>query len=217
MKLVLLGPPGAGKGTQAAKIAERYSLAHISTGDMLRAEIALKTPLGLRAKALIDEGEFVPDDVIVGMVGNRIAQPDCENGFLLDGFPRNIAQAEALMGFCDIDRAICIEVPNEAIVGRMAKRRVCPACRLTYTTDELKAAYVVDGTEWRRTHYCDCGHELAMRDDDKPATVLHRLQVYERETMPLIDFFAARGLLTKVDGSGTVDEVASGIFNILDR
>ena len=217
MKLVLLGPPGAGKGTQAAKIAERYSLAHISTGDMLRAEIALKTPLGQQAKALIDKGEFVPDDIIIGMVKNRVAQPDCVNGYLLDGFPRTIAQAEALLGFSELDNVICIDVPNDAIVGRMAKRRVCPDCKRTYSTDDLAASYVVDGNVWRRTHYCDCGHELAIRDDDRPETVLHRLQVYEEQTLPLIAFFNERGLLSTIDGSGTVEQVAESIFNILDN
>ena len=217
MKLILLGPPGAGKGTQAAKIAERYSLAHISTGDMLRAEIALKTPLGSKAKSLIDKGELVPDDIIVGMVQNRITQPDCENGFLLDGFPRTIAQAEALMAFCKPDKAICITVPNEAIVGRMAKRRVCPACKRTYSTDDLSAHYVVEGCAVRRTHYCGCGHELGIRDDDKPETVLQRLNVYEQQTMPLIEFFESRGLLARVDGNDTVDAVAQSIFEVLDN
>ena len=217
MKLIIFGPPGAGKGTQAAKIAERYSLAHISTGDMLRAEIALKTPLGMQAKTLIDKGEFVPDDIIIGMVENRIAQPDCVNGFLLDGFPRTIAQAEALMAFCTPDKAICLEVPDEAIVGRMSKRRVCAACSHTYSTDELPASYVVDGASWRRAHFCECGHELGIRDDDKPETVKNRLRVYAEQTLPLIEFFRERGLLERVDGSDTVDAVSQSIFEILDN
>ena len=218
MKLIILGPPGAGKGTQAAKIAERYSLAHISTGDMLRAEIALKTPLGLEAKRLIDAGELVPDDVIIGMVKSRIAQPDCVNGFLLDGFPRTVAQAEALMGFTELDCAVCLQVPGEAIAGRMAKRRVCPKCSRTYTTDELTPSYVVKGTVWNKAHHCaDCGTELIIRDDDKPETVLHRLKVYEEQTLPLINFFTSRGLLREVDGSRSVQEVADSIFEILDR
>ncbi len=218
MKLIILGPPGAGKGTQAAKIAERYSLAHISTGDMLRAEIALKTPLGLKAKTLIDAGELVPDDVIIDMVKARIAQPDCVNGFLLDGFPRTVEQAQALLTFTELDSAISIDVPDEAIVDRMQKRRVCGSCRRTYTSDELSAAYIVDGCTWRRAQYCvACGAELAVRDDDKPETVLHRLKVYKEQTLPLIDFFTERGLLTTVDGNGSVDSVAQSIFNILDR
>lgn len=207
MKLILLGPPGAGKGTQAAKIAERYSLAHISTGDMLRAEIASETPLGIRAKALIDGGELVPDEIMIGMVRNRIAQPDCENGFLLDGFPRTIAQAEQLLEFSDIDRAVCIEVPDESIIGRMAKRRVCPACKRTYSVDpELSDEF-----------YCtECGTKLIARDDDKAETVRRRLEVYAEQTFPLVEFFRDRDLLSQVDGEGTVDEVAQLIFDLFE-
>lgn len=217
MKLILFGPPGAGKGTQAAKIAERYSLAHISTGDMLRAEIALKTPLGLQAKSLIDNGEFVPDDIIIGMVKNRIQEPDCSNGFLLDGFPRTIAQANALLSFAAIDKAICMEVPGEAIVRRMAKRRVCSECRRTYSTDELTSSYIVEGCKWRRAHFCDCGSELSVRDDDKPETVRHRLEVYEQQTQPLVEFFDKLGLLAFVNGNDTVDAVSNSIFELLDN
>ncbi|MBO4562574.1 MAG: adenylate kinase [Clostridia bacterium] len=208
MKLILLGPPGAGKGTQAAKIAERYSLAHISTGDMLRAEIASETPLGIRAKALIEAGELVPDDIIIGMVENRIQQPDCENGFLLDGFPRTIAQAESLMEFSDIDRAVCIEVPDESIVDRMARRRVCPDCKRTYSVD------IDEGDEF----YCsECGARLVARDDDKPETVRHRLEVYAEQTFPLIEFFDGKALLSRIDGSGTVEEVAQNIFDLFEE
>ncbi|MBR3382917.1 MAG: adenylate kinase [Clostridia bacterium] len=203
MKLILLGPPGAGKGTQAAKIAERYSLAHISTGDMLRAEIASETPLGLRAKALIDEGELVPDEIIIGMVRNRISQDDCVNGFLLDGFPRTIPQAEQLLTFSEIDRAVLISVPDELIIDRMQKRRVCPSCKRTYSVDPDAAS----------SFSCeDCGTELIIRDDDKPETVAHRLAVYAEQTFPLVEFFRERGLLTEVDGSGSVDGVAESIF-----
>lgn len=210
MKLILLGPPGAGKGTQAERIAERYSIAHISTGDMLRAEIRQETPLGMEAKAIIDRGELVPDEIIIGMVKNRIAMPDCENGFLLDGFPRTIAQAESLMGFTDIDRAVSIEVPDESIVGRMAKRRVCPTCKRTYTVDALEPDE--DGG-----YTClDCGTKLIARDDDKPETVQHRLNVYAEQTFPLIDFFEARELLSRVDGDRSMDEVADSIFGLFE-
>ena len=207
MKLIILGPPGAGKGTQAAKIAERYSLAHISTGDMLRAEIASETPLGIKAKALIDEGELVPDDIIIGMVRNRIAQPDCENGFLLDGFPRTIAQAESLLGFSELDRAVCINVPAESIVDRMARRRVCPECKRTYSVD------IEEGDEF----FCPfCDAELITRDDDKPETVRHRLEVYEEQTFPLIEFFKERELLSEIDGDKSVEEVAESIFDLFE-
>ncbi len=206
MKLILLGPPGAGKGTQAAKIAERYSLAHISTGDMLRAEIASKTPLGERAKALIDGGELVPDEIIVGMVENRIKQDDCVNGFLLDGFPRTIPQAESLLGFSDIDRAVCITVPDELIIDRMSKRRVCPSCKRTYSVEPGE-----------RRFFCeDCGTRLVTRDDDKPETVSHRLEVYAEQTFPLVEFFRERELLSEVDGAGSIDEVAESIFALLE-
>ena len=210
MKLILLGPPGAGKGTQAQKIAERYSIAHISTGDMLRAEIRGGTPLGLEAKALIDRGELVPDEIITGMVRNRIAMDDCVNGFLLDGFPRTIKQAESLLGFSEIDRAVCIEVPDESIVGRMGKRRVCPACKGTYSIDSLEAR---DGE-----YYCPaCGEKLIQRDDDRPETVQHRLDIYAEQTFPLIDFFDARELLSKVDGDKSVEAVAESIFRLFEE
>ena len=209
MKLILLGPPGAGKGTQAAKIAERYSLAHISTGDMLRAEIASMTPLGLEAKALIDRGELVPDEIIVGMVENRIQQPDCVNGFLLDGFPRTIAQAECLMELTDIDRAVCISVPDELIVDRMAKRRLCPACKRTYSVEP--------GSQYEQFYCTECGTRLVTRDDDKPETVKHRLEVYAEQTFPLVEFFRGRDLLSEVDGSGTVEEVAENIFGLFEE
>ncbi|MBO4879544.1 MAG: adenylate kinase [Clostridia bacterium] len=209
MKLILLGPPGAGKGTQAERIAARYSLAHISTGDMLRAEIKNGTPLGLKAKALIDNGELVPDEIITGMVENRIKMPDCVNGFLLDGFPRTIAQAESLLGFSEIDRAVCIEVPDESIVGRMAKRRVCPKCKRTYTTEQLTED--ADGG-----YTCECGTKLIARDDDKPETVQHRLNVYAEQTFPLIDFFEKRELLSRVNGDAAMDAVAESIFALFD-
>ena len=208
MKLILLGPPGAGKGTQAAKIAERYSLAHISTGDMLRAEIASMTSLGMKAKALIDEGELVPDDIIIGMVKNRIMQDDCKNGFLLDGFPRDIEQAERLLEFSDIDRAVCITVPDEQIIDRMARRRVCPRCKGTYSVD------IEAGDNFLCPH---CGTELVARDDDRPDTVRHRLSVYAEQTFPLVEFFRDRDLLSEVDGCGAVDEVAERIFGLFEE
>ncbi len=204
MKLVLLGPPGAGKGTQAERIAERYSLAHVSTGEMLRAEIAFKTPLGLKAKLLIDEGELVPDEVINEMVKNRIKRDDCIVGYMLDGYPRTLAQAEALASFADIDRAICINVPAELIVERMASRMVCPKCKLSYS---------IHGED---THCVECGTELIFREDDKPETVRHRLAVYEELTHPLVDFYRERGILSEIDGVGSVDEVAERIFDTLD-
>lgn len=205
MKLILLGPPAAGKGTQAEGIAERYSLAHISTGDMLRAEIALKTPLGLEAKALIDEGNLVPDDIINRMVAGRIQREDCANGFLLDGYPRTLAQAEVLSELADIDAVIDIEVPGEIIIRRVASRRVCPACGHTES--------VQPGEE----EICEkCGAALTQRADDTEEKMRHRLEVYHESTEPLIRYYTERGLIAPVDGAMTIAEVAEQIFGILD-
>lgn len=205
MKLILLGPPAAGKGTQAEGIAERYSLAHISTGDMLRAEIALKTPLGLEAKALIDEGNLVPDDIINAMVAGRIQREDCANGFLLDGYPRTLAQAEVLSGLTDIDAVIDIEVPGEIIIRRVASRRVCPACGHTQS--------VQPGEE----EICDrCGAALIQRADDTEERMRHRLDVYHESTEPLIRYYTERELIVPVDGAMTIREVSQQIFSILD-
>lgn len=205
MKLILLGPPAAGKGTQAEGIAERYSLAHISTGDMLRAEIALKTPLGLEAKALIDEGNLVPDDIINRMVAGRIQREDCANGFLLDGYPRTLAQAEVLSELADIDAVIDIEVPGEIIIRRVASRRVCPACGHTES--------VQPGEE----EICEkCGAALIQRADDTEEKMRHRLEVYHESTEPLIRYYTERGLIAPVDGAMTIAEVAEQIFGILD-
>jgi adenylate kinases len=206
MKLILLGPPAAGKGTQAEGIAERYSLAHISTGDMLRAEIALKTPLGIRAKTLIDEGNLVPDEIINAMVANRIMQQDCVNGFLLDGYPRTIAQAEALSELADIDAVIDIEVPGEIIIRRVASRRVCPKCGHTQSVHE--------GEE----EICEkCGAALIQRADDTEEKMRHRLDVYHESTEPLIRYYFERDLIVPVDGARTIAEVSEQIFGILDE
>lgn len=205
LKLILLGPPGAGKGTQAERIADRFGIAHISTGDMLRAEMRRVTPLGLAAKSLIDRGELVPDDVIIGMVESRIAADDCKDGFLLDGFPRTIAQAEALAALTALDHAINISVPFERLVGRAVGRRVCPKCGAAYHTD---------------THHdaaCQkCGETLVQRDDDREETVRNRVTVYETNTAPLIAYYDGKGLLRTVDGDRPIDEVAADIRKVLE-
>lgn len=199
MKMILLGPPGAGKGTQAKGIAVRYQIAHISTGDMLRSEVREGTPLGREAKAFMDNGQLVPDEVIIGMVKNRIAAPDCQNGFLFDGFPRTIAQAEALEKITDIDRVIDLEVPDERLIARISGRRMCPLCGATYHV----STYGSDR--------CSCGGVLYQRDDDKAETVSVRLREYHRKTAPLIDFYAQKGLLLRVNGDAPVDAVADAI------
>ena len=205
LKLILLGPPGAGKGTQAERIADRFGIAHISTGDMLRAEMRQATPLGLAAKSLIDRGELVPDDVIVGMVENRIALDDCQNGFLLDGFPRTIAQAEALGRLTALDHAINISVPFERLVSRATGRRVCPKCGAAYHTD------------FHREPACSkCGEALYQRDDDREDTVRNRVRVYEQNTAPLIAYYDGKGLLRTIDGDRPIDQVAADILRVLE-
>ena len=204
MKLIFLGPPGAGKGTQAVRIAEENGIAHISTGDMLRAEIRGGTPLGKQAKALIDAGELVPDDVIIAMVRERVKQPDCEKGFLFDGFPRTIAQAEALSDICDIDCVVNIDVPDERLVDRISGRRMCPDCGAAYHVSTYGSTA------------CTCGGKLYQRDDDTAETVKNRLSVYKKQTQPLIEYYAAKSLLATVDGDRGVDEVTSSIRKALD-
>jgi adenylate kinase len=203
MKLIFLGPPGAGKGTQAVKIASRFEIAHISTGDMLRAEIREGTELGVAAKTLMDRGELVPDDVILGMVKNRIQKPDCKNGFLFDGFPRTIAQAEALEKISSIDAVINIEVPVERLIQRISGRRMCPKCG---------AAFHVST---RKDNLCDCGGELYQRDDDREETVRNRLVVYERSTKPLIEYYTNKSLLHTVNGDNEIDLVDAEICAVL--
>ena len=205
MKLIFLGPPGAGKGTQAVKIAERYGIAHISTGDMLRAEMREGTELGKAAKDLIDRGELVPDDVILGMVKNRIQQDDCKNGFLFDGFPRTIAQAEALGKISGIDFVINLDVPTERLISRISGRRMCPECGAAYHLSK------------HPDPKCDCGATLYQRDDDKEETVRNRLVVYERSTKPLIEYYEKKGLLHTVNGDADVDTVDGKIVEVLEK
>ena len=196
MKLIFLGPPGAGKGTQAEKISELYGIAHISTGDMLRSQMREGTPLGAEAKGYIDRGELVPDELIVAMVAERIKEEDCANGFLLDGFPRTVSQAEAINGISDIDMVIDIAVPAERLMERIGGRRMCSGCGAGYHT----SSYHKDTCE-------KCGASLYIRDDDRPETVKHRITVYERQTKPLIDYYREKGNLSRVNGDNTPDRV----------
>lgn len=205
MKLILLGPPAAGKGTQAENITERYALAHISTGDMLRSEIAAGTELGILAKSLIDDGNLVPDDIIIAMVEKRIAEEDCKSGFLLDGFPRTIAQAEALESIAEIDAVLDIDVESEIIIKRVASRRVCPACGHTQSVHE--------GEEELCTK---CGGGLVQRADDTPERMRHRLDVYRERTLPLINYYSEREKLVPINGARTIAEVSSQIFDFMD-
>ena len=210
MKIVLLGPPGAGKGTQAKSISNRYSIPHISTGDIFRKNISEETPLGIEAKQYIDNGQLVPDEVTINMVKDRLTWEDCKNGYLLDGFPRTVAQAEALQEFLEsrdekLDTALCIEVPSSFILERMTGRRVCLSCGASYHIKFNSPA--VDGV-------CDvCGDNIIQRKDDVEETVKERL--YERQTQPLIDFYKEKNLLSTVDGTKAINEVFEGICNIL--
>ena len=212
MNLILLGPPGAGKGTQAAKIIEKYNIPHISTGDIFRENIKNRTELGLIAKSYIDQGHLCPDELTCKMVADRISKDDCKNGVLLDGFPRTIPQAEALDVALEklgqkIDYAIDVDVPDENIVHRMGGRRACVGCGATYHLEY--APTKVDGI-------CDtCGKELILRDDDKPETVKKRLGVYHEQTQPLIDYYTKAGILTTVDGTIDIEDVFQTIVKIL--
>ena len=212
MKLIMLGAPGAGKGTQAKKIAEKYGIPHISTGDIFRANIKNGTELGNKAKSYMEKGLLVPDELTCDLVVDRIAQDDCKNGYVLDGFPRTIPQAEALkaalgkMG-TTIDYAINVEVPDENILKRMGGRRACLACGCTYHVI-YNAPKVED--------VCDvCGAKLVLRDDDKPETVKKRLDVYHEQTQPLIDFYDKEGVLVEVDGTQNLEDVFQAITKIL--
>ena len=212
MKLIMLGAPGAGKGTQAKKIAEKYNIPHISTGDIFRANIKNGTELGQKAKTYMDQGLLVPDELVVDLVMDRFAQPDCENGYVLDGFPRTIPQAEALDAALEkagakIDYAINVEVPDENIIRRMSGRRACVACGATY-----HLVHIPPKTEG----ICDtCGKELILRDDDKPETVQKRLDVYHEQTQPLIDYYTKQGALVEVDGTVDMEDVFNAIVKIL--
>lgn len=206
MKLIFLGPPGAGKGTQAARFAARYGIAHISTGDMLRAELRAGTPLGQQAQGYMNRGELVPDEVILGMVQSRIGQADCANGFLFDGFPRTVAQADALAALCAVDRVVNIDVPQERLVARISGRRMCPDCGAAYHVSTHP-----DGRCGK------CGGALYQREDDREETVRNRLRVYEEQTQPLIEYYAARGLLVTVNGDESIERVTEAIAQAVKR
>ncbi|MBC5661186.1 adenylate kinase [Anaerosacchariphilus sp. NSJ-68] len=212
MKIIMLGAPGAGKGTQAKKIADKYQIPHISTGDIFRANIKEGTELGKKAKSYMDQGQLVPDELTLELIMDRFQNPDCENGYVLDGFPRTIPQAEALTEALakkgeTIDYAINVEVPDENIINRMGGRRACLACGSTYHI--VYAPTRVEGI-------CDrCGEKLVLRDDDKPETVKNRLNVYHNQTQPLIDYYTKQGKLAEVDGTQSMEDVFNAIVKIL--
>lgn len=212
MKIIMLGAPGAGKGTQAKMIADKYGIPHVSTGDIFRANIKEGTDLGKEAKSYMDKGLLVPDELTVKILLDRVAKDDCKNGYVLDGFPRTIPQAEvldkALSEMNDaIDFAIDVDVPDENIIKRMSGRRACLACGATYHIEHIPP---------KKEGICDrCGKELVLRDDDKPETVKNRLSVYHEQTQPLIDFYTRKGVLKTVDGTVDMKEVFAAIVGIL--
>lgn len=213
MKIIMLGAPGAGKGTQAKRLAAKYDIPHISTGDIFRANIKNGTELGNKAKVYMDQGLLVPDELVVDLVVDRFKNPDCENGYVLDGFPRTIPQAKALdealaKNNDAVEYAIDCDVPDENIVRRMAGRRACVNCGATYHLEHIPP---------QKEGICDtCSSELILREDDKPETVLNRLKVYHDQTQPLIDYYQGKGILKTVDGTRDMDEVFADIVKIVE-
>ena len=206
MNIIFLGPPGAGKGTQAQIVCQRLGIPQVSTGDMLRAAIAAGTEMGRKAKEYMDQGQLVPDEVVIGIVKDRLADPDCQKGYILDGFPRTVEQAKALSTFAKFDVAINLDVPDDVLVKRLSGRRVCPLCGAPYHVDRLNGETVcrADGTP------------LIQRDDDKAETVLNRLAVYHQKTAPLIDHYREAGLLKNIGGGLSLEEISEEIFRTLE-
>ncbi len=213
MNIIMLGPPGAGKGTQAQMLAEKYGIPQISTGDILRAAVAEGTELGKKAKEYMDKGQLVPDEVVIGIVKERLSKPDCEKGFILDGFPRTVAQAEALDGILKemgkkIDYVINIVVPDEEILKRLTGRRTCKVCGAMY-----HIIYNPPKVEGK----CDkCGGDLYQRDDDKEETIKNRLSVYHSQTAPLIDYYRKKGVLIDIDGAKDIKTIFQDICAVLE-
>lgn len=213
MRMILLGPPGAGKGTQAKLISEKCSIPHISTGDIFRKNISERTPLGTKAKEYMDKGQLVPDELTIDLVNDRLTYEDCKNGFLLDGFPRTVKQAEALEKFLqgngkNLDTALLIDVPSDFILERMTGRRVCPSCGTSYHIkfNPPKNEGICDG----------CGSKIEQRKDDTEETVKERIDVYDKQTQPLVDFYASKDQLFVVDGTQSIDQVFEIISNHIE-
>lgn len=205
MNIIFLGPPGAGKGTQAQRICAALNIPQISTGDILRRAMKEQTPTGLKAKSYIDSGALVPDDVIIDIVEERLQQPDAQNGYILDGFPRTVPQAEALEKIADMDAVIELDVADEKLIDRLSGRRVCVKCGATYHVSRLGGKDTCEA----------CGEKLIQRDDDKAETVLNRLTTYHKQTAPLVDFYQKKGLLKKIDGAQDMDVIFHAILDTL--
>lgn len=214
MRVIFLGPPGVGKGTQAEFIAQKYHIPKLSTGDLLRESVDRQTSLGKKAKGFMERGELVPDDVVIGLVEEKLASPECKNGFLLDGFPRTVTQADKLSEFLQknggsLDRVVYFSLPKKEIVKRISGRRSCPECKAVYHLESIPSK--VDGV-------CDvCGMGLIQRNDDKPETIESRLAVYQEQTEPLIEYYKHRGILSELDGSGLVAAVQERLLVLLSQ
>ncbi len=206
MNIIFLGPPGAGKGTQAQVICATFGIPQISTGDMLRTAIANQTETGLKAKGFMDVGQLVPDEVVIAIVKERLAEADCQKGYILDGFPRTVEQAEALGGIAKIDAAVNLQVDDDALVKRLSGRRVCPLCGAPYHVDRLKG----------ETHCKADDTLLIQRDDDKAETVLSRLTVYHEKTAPLIAYYQGQGLLRNINGDQPMEKISEEIIGALE-
>ena len=205
MNVIFLGPPGAGKGTQAQRICAALNIPQISTGDILRRAITEQTATGLKAKEYIDAGKLVPDEVIIDIVRDRLSQEDCQNGYILDGFPRTVPQAEALEGIAKIDVVVDLDVADEELIARLSGRRVCLNCGATYHVSRLNG----------ETKCASCGEALIQRDDDKAETVLNRLTVYHNQTAPLVDFYQKKGTLKVIDGAQDMDTIFESILAVV--
>lgn len=209
MKLIVFGPPSAGKGTQAQRLSAKYGLPQVSTGDLLRKAVADQTPLGLKVKSYLDQGRLGPDNLIIKLIKERVSKPDCENGYLLDGFPRTMGQAKELDKMTDVDLVLNIVVDFEVLVERAVGRRSCPKCG---------AVYHVKFNPPMNAGMCEnCGSKLVQRDDDKEETVRNRLKVYQEQTAPLIDYYRRKGKLVDIDGSGGIDAVFSQMVKAISR
>lgn len=205
MNIIFLGPPGAGKGTHAQKLMNELSIPQISTGDMLRQAIKAETPLGVMAKGFIDKGELVPDEVVIGIVKERLQAEDCQKGYILDGFPRTVPQAEALDTIAKIDVVVDLDVDDQVLINRLSGRRVCLTCGATYHVDYLNG----------ETKCAKCGEELIQRKDDSAETVLARLNVYHEQTAPLVEYYQKAGTLKVIDGAQDMDTIFESILNVV--
>lgn len=207
MNIVLLGAPGSGKGTMAQKLAVELNIPQISTGDIFRKNLREETPLGIQIKNIMASGQLVPDEITIEIVKNRLAEPDCANGYILDGFPRSIVQAQALDTFQNIDIAVNLDVDEEAIVARLSGRRFCPDCNGTFHVNTLNGANVCPA----------CGGKLIVREDDTEATVRNRLAVYNKTTLPLVEYYTEQGKIATVDGNGSIAEVYARVISLLKK